>query len=139
MPWLGRLFFDVVENGVRLFNLLLRFGFHHFAQTKAEAIQHRGHRTRRGQVVCGIALPSERVQRCCGCQSRVGQTRSKGRVLLRMRFSELPKRLGRLRLRVFPAFTSTVRGLGSHTNHPRASFRQAKLNGMASPTEHRFG
>ena len=55
-----------------------------------------------------------------------------------MRFGELTKRLGCLRRRVFPAFPPTARRLGSETHDPRASFREAQRNGMASPTEYGF-
>ena len=50
MAPLPGLFFHVVENGVRLFDLLLWFSFDHFAQPKAHAIEDLSHCTGRGQL-----------------------------------------------------------------------------------------
>jgi len=62
MPRLGHLFFDVVKDGVCLFEFLLRFGLHHLAQPKARAIEDLRHGRRRGQVVRALTLRSEGVQ-----------------------------------------------------------------------------
>jgi hypothetical protein len=48
MPSLVGLFFNILKNGIGLSTLLLRFGFDHFAQPKAHAIEHCGHCTWRG-------------------------------------------------------------------------------------------
>ena len=96
----------MVEDGVGLFELLLRFGFDPFTQPKAQAIEHLGHRTGRGPLVLAIALGSQGRQSGLDGQPRIGQARAKRWVLLRMRVSSVVKGLGHLRRRVFPAFTA---------------------------------
>ena len=54
MPPLVGLCFNIVDNGVGLSNLLLRFGFDHFAQPKSHAIEHLGHRTKCVNVVTHV-------------------------------------------------------------------------------------
>ena len=49
-------FFHMVENGVGLGHLLLWCGFHHFAQPKSQAIEHRGHRT--GLAAASVPKPT---------------------------------------------------------------------------------
>ena len=48
MPRRGHLFFDIVEDRVGLFDLLLGLGLHHLAQPKAHPIQDLRHGTGRG-------------------------------------------------------------------------------------------
>ena len=56
MPELGHLFFDIVEDRIRLFDLLLRLGFHNLTQAIAHTIEHLGHRTGGGQERLTICL-----------------------------------------------------------------------------------
>src|SRR6266853_1839591 len=49
------LFFNIVENRVGLFDLLLRLRLHDLAQPKAHPIEDLSHRTGRGQL--GLAIP----------------------------------------------------------------------------------
>ena len=62
MTRLGHLFFDVVKDGVGLFDLLLGLRLDHLASAKALAIQDLGHGRRRGQLVLAIPLCSEGLQ-----------------------------------------------------------------------------
>ena len=85
LPWLGHPFFDIVEDGIGRFDLLLRFGFEHFAQAKAQAVEYRQPSYEgAGSWSSAIALGSERLQCPFGGQARIGQRRAKRRVLLRM-------------------------------------------------------
>src|SRR6266571_6159641 len=111
----GRLFFDVVEDGVGLFDLLLRLGFDHTPQAKAQAIQHGGHRRGRGQLVLLTVLGAQRLQGGFGRQARIGQRGAKRRVLLSMGLGQLTKGLCRLWMLGFPAFAATAGGLGAET------------------------
>src|SRR5712691_1224701 len=132
-------FFYIVEDGIGLFDLLLRFGFHHLAQPKAHPIQHRGHGTGRGQLLLTIALLAQRLQGRLGRQPRVGYARAKRRVLLRMRIGELTKRFSHQRMPLFPAFASTEGSLSPKTKATGSSLRQAKCHGLASPPKDDFG
>src|ERR1700757_3020217 len=53
------LFFNVVEDRIRLFNLLLRLGFDYLTQAIAKPIKNLGHRTGRRQLLLAIPLLSE--------------------------------------------------------------------------------
>ena len=46
-------FFEVLEDSIGLGNLLLRFGFEHFAQAKAQPIEDGRYRTGGGHVLLG--------------------------------------------------------------------------------------
>src|SRR6266850_2791128 len=139
MTSLARLFFDIVEDGVGLWKLLLGLGLDHLAQPKAQAIEHRGHGARGGQLLVAIALLCERRQGRLGRQPRVGQARAKRRVLLCMRLGKLMKRFSRLRMPLCPAFAATEGRLRPKTNDSGASLRQTACHSLAAPTEEGFG
>ena len=134
----GHLFFDVVKDGVCLFEFLLRFGLHHLAQPKAHTIEDLRHGRRRGQVVRALTLLSEGVQGGLSREPRVSEARAKRRVLLRMRLGELTQRLSRLRIQLFPAFAPTESRLRPQTDDPGLSLGQAKRHGLAPPTQDGF-
>jgi len=138
MTRLARLFFDVVEDGVGLFDLLLGFGLDDLAQPKAHPIEDDGHGTRRGPLVRALALLSERLQGRLSRQPRVGQTRTKRRVLLRMGVGELTQRFSDLRMPLFPAFAPTEGRLRTETHDASASLGQAQRYRLASPTNKGF-
>src|ERR1700757_1260019 len=50
---------NVVEDRIRLFNLLLRLGFDYLTQAIAKPIKNLGHRTGRRQLLLAIPLLSE--------------------------------------------------------------------------------
>jgi hypothetical protein len=138
LPLVG-LFFNIVENGVGLSNLLLWFGFHHFAQPKSHAIEYLGHRTGRGQLVCTIPLGSQGFQSRFRRQSRIGQGGSKRWVLLRVRFRQPLQGFRCLGMRVFPAFATAEGRLPTETHDPCASFGKTHLNGVTAPPEDSVG
>lgn len=121
MTWREHLFFNIVEDGIGLFDFLLRFGLHDSAQAKAQAIEHFGHGTRRGQLLLALTLFPQRLERRLSRQPRVGQTRSKRRILLRMGVGKLTQRLSHLRMLLFPAFAATESRLRTKTHDPGAS------------------
>src|SRR5262252_8906312 len=129
----------IIEDGVGLWNLLLGFGLDHLAQPKAQAIEDLGHGTGRGQLLLTIPLLSECLQSGFGRQPRVGQARTKRRVLLRMRIGELTQRFGHLRMPLFPAFAATEGGLRPETQDPCASFGKTHRNSATTPPEDGFG
>lgn len=139
MPLLPGLFFHMSKNCLRLCDLLLWFGFDHFAQPKAHAIKHRGHRTGRGQLVLTIPLGAQGCQRRFRRQSRLGQGGAERGGLLRVGFRQPPQGLRRLWLRRFPGSTTAEGRLRPETRDPRASLGQAHLNGMTAPPEDGFG
>jgi hypothetical protein len=65
-------FVSIVEDGIGLFALLLRFGFDHLAYATSQAVEHSGHRTGRWELGCVIALGSQRLQSRLGRQTRRG-------------------------------------------------------------------
>jgi hypothetical protein len=133
------LFFSIRKNSVGLGYLFLRFGFDHFAQPKAQTIEHLRHRARRGQLLLAIPLGSQGFESRVGCQSCRGQCRTKGRVLLRMGFSQLVQRLSGLGVPLFPPFAPTEGRLRPETPDTRTSLGKPHGNRMTPPTEDRFG
>ena len=73
---------------ISLSKLLLWFRFDHFAQPKSQAIEHLGHRTRRGPLLRALALRPQGFQGRFCRQARLGQGRTKRWVLLRVRFRQ---------------------------------------------------
>jgi hypothetical protein len=65
-------FFYIVEDRIGLFDLLVRFGFDHFASAKAQTVEHPGHRTGGWELRCVIALGLQRLQSRVGRQARRG-------------------------------------------------------------------
>jgi hypothetical protein len=61
MTWREHLFFHIVEDGIGLLDFLLQFGLHDSAQAKAQAIEHFGHGTRRGQLLLALTLFPQRL------------------------------------------------------------------------------
>ena len=129
-------FFEVLEDGIGLGNLLLRFGFEDFAQAKAQPIEDGRHRTGGGHLLLGKALGAECRHCRFGRQPRIGQGRPKRRVLLGLRLRQRAQGGGRLRVLVFPALPATEGGLRPHTRHARASLGQADFDSLAAPPEH---
>src|SRR6266478_3737094 len=136
MAWAS--FFYILKDRISLFDLLLRLGFHHPAQAIAQTIEHLGHGTGRGQLLCAISLFSQRLQGRLGREACVGQTGAKCRILLRMGIGKLTKRLGGLRLLLFPAFAATESRLSPQTDDPAAALGQTKRYGLAPPSKDSF-
>src|SRR5262245_45434564 len=100
-------FFEVLEDGIGLSNLLLRFGFEDFAQTKAQPIENVGHGTGGGNILLGEALSPECRHGPFGGQSCIGQGRAKRRILLGLRLSEQAEGRSCLWVLVFPPLAPT--------------------------------
>ena len=136
MAWAS--FFYILKDRISLFDLLLRLGFQHPAQAIAQAIEHLGHGTGRGQLLLAIPLCSQRLQSRLGREACVDQTGAKCRILLRMGIGKLTKRLGSLRLLLFPAFAATESCLSPQTDDPASALGQPKRYGLASPPKDSF-
>src|SRR6266446_7147176 len=131
-------FFYILKDRISLFDLLLRLGFHHPAQAIAQAIEHLGHRTGRGQLRLAIPLFSQRLQGRLSREAGIGQTGAKCRILLRMGIGKLTKRLGGLWLLLFPAFAATESRLSPQTDDPASALGQTTRYGLAPPPKDSF-
>src|SRR5262249_14448814 len=139
LPSLGGLFVNIIENSVGLRNLLLRFGFHHFAQPTSHAIEHLGQRRGRGQRGLTIPLGSQSFASRLRCQARLGQGSAKCWGLLPVRFRQPPQGCRGLWMPVVPAFATAAGRLRPETPEPCASFGKTPLHSRTPPTKDGFG
>jgi hypothetical protein len=127
------------QNRLSLSHLLLGFGFDYCAQPKAHAIEHRGHRTRRGPWLRALALRPQGFQGRLCRQSRLGPGGAKRWVLVRVRFRQPGQGCRCLGLRVCPTCATAEGRVRPETHHPCASFAQTHRNGRTAPSEDGFG